>query len=141
MKKKNALVVLEFGGLLTGFALRHLPAGLCVRSYEWGGDIGCFDKFPIALSDSLFVFAPAMFFFSLITYKMREAIFISWARFTYVWVPLSMMLILISDDSPGHLFVSAQEFVAMLLWGLYIIISLIIIVWKYLSLRRNSEQN
>ena len=136
--KKNVLIVLELLGLVLSFALRNLPVSLCAQSYEFGGEIGCFDKLPIALSDSLLVFAPMMFLFSLITYKMRDEIYRAWLHFSYVWIPLSVMLILISSDRSGHLFVSAQEFVSMLLFGLYAIISLIIIVWKHFVTRHKS---
>ena len=135
MKKNSVLIVGAVGTLLFGF-LVFLGTDTCYVNTT------CKILRGAILNGSSVVtfFFPGILFFSLITYKMSEAVFISWSRFAYVWVPLSMILILVSDDSPGHLFVSAQEFVAILLWGLYVIISLILIVRKYFSLRRNSEQ-
>lgn len=96
----------------------------------------------VALSDDSLVvtlFFPCVFIFSLITYKMKDEIYRAWLHFSYVWIPLSVILILMSSDRSGHLFVSAQEFLAMLLFGFYILVSSVIIAWKYFSMRHNKS--
>lgn len=84
----------------------------------------------------LFVF-PFVFLFSLITYFLRESVFRAWANFAKWWVPLQILLVLITPESSGGYFVSLidKQFVAIILSGVFAILSLIIIIWK--SVTRN----
>jgi len=80
------------------------------------------------------IIAPIFFAFpfSLITYFLREEIFRSWIRFTYIWVPVSMFLVLIIPGGAGNgAFPSLidKESVSILMSGLYFIISLIMIIF------------
>lgn len=70
--------------------------------------------------------------FSLIVYFLREEIFRSWIKFTYIWVPLSMFLVLIIPGGGGNgAFPSLidKQLVAILMSGLFSVISLIIVIW------------
>ena len=80
-------------------------------------------------------------FFSLITYFLREEIFRAWLRFTYWWVPLSFAIVLFasSRQSANIVGLSDQAIFGVFTWGLYILISLIIITWKYLATRKLSK--
>ena len=76
-------------------------------------------------------------FFSLITYFLKDQIFKSWTKFTYVWTPLSIVLVFITPrDSGGGFFPSLidGELIAIVMLGLYFIISSIIIVWKSIKI-------
>jgi len=74
---------------------------------------------------------------SLITYKMRDEIFSTWSKFTIVWIPLSMFAILISPEY-GNAFLPIEKItVAGFFSLLYVIISLIIIIWKYTTTRND----
>lgn len=79
------------------------------------------------------------FLLSLITYKMRDEVFLAWLRFAYWWIPLSMFFTLITPGSSGGGFgipsVFDKEFLAFILSALFFIISLVIIVRKALTLR------
>ena len=87
---------------------------------------------------TLLMFAIPIFLFSLLTYFLKEEIFRIWLRFTYWWVPLSFVMVIFSSDHSGGLLgISDQEIFGILTWGLYIIISLIIVVWKYVATRRS----
>ena len=91
------------------------------------------------LSDSFVValFFPCVLIFSLITYKMRDEMFRAWLRFSYWWIPLSFILILSANNETGHVFPfpSLQAVLGIAFPILYAIISLILIVWKHLSMR------
>lgn len=76
-------------------------------------------------------------FFSLLTYFPKEEIFHAWLRFSYWWVPLSYAVVLFSSSrSPANLMgISDQAAFGIITGGLYIIISLIIIIRKYFATR------
>jgi len=78
--------------------------------------------------------------FSLLTYKMREEVFRAWLHFAYWWIPLSIVLTLLASGGSGGGFgipnVFDQEFVAFVFSVLFAIISLVIILWKYLATRK-----
>ena len=84
-----------------------------------------------------------VFIFSLLTYKMHEAVFIAWRKFAIWALPLLILLsvLLIAGSSAGGMGIGsaiAASFTIMmllLLFSAFIIISLIIIAWKYFTTR------
>lgn len=80
------------------------------------------------------------FFLSLITYKMREDVYQSWARFAVVWVLLSMILIFLAPEYSSSfgitLYPVTKGSVAFISSLLFVIISLVLIIWKYFVSRR-----
>ena len=84
---------------------------------------------------NLFPLIP-FFFLSLITYKMRDEIYRAWLRFAYVWIPLSMLLIFLAPQySSDWMYPIEKGTVAFFSSLLFVIISLVLIAWKYLSTR------
>ena len=86
----------------------------------------------------LFVFSPLapVFLFSLITYPLREETFRSWLRFAKWWVPMSMLLVLITPDGQGGGYMPSlidKQVVAFLTSVVFIIISTVIIVYRSLK--------
>lgn len=77
----------------------------------------------------------SLFLVSLIVYKMRDEVFRTWSRFAVVWIPLSMFLVLIAPEY-GHAFMPIEKgTVAGFSSLLFVIISVVIIMWKYLTTR------
>lgn len=100
----------------------------------------CIDVLFSVIASSVIVFP--IFVFSLITYKMREDVFRAWLHFAYWWVPLTIFISLLSLNSSyggGGLGPVMQDWymssLRLALHILFIIISLIIIAWKYFSTR------
>lgn len=85
---------------------------------------------------ALFVF-PFVFLFSLTTYFLKESVFRAWVNFAKWWVPLQILLVLVTPESSGGYFVSLvdKQFVAIILSGVFAITSLVIVIWK--SIARN----
>lgn len=95
------------------------------------GEYNCIDLlFTIEI-----IFLPIfpLFFFSLITYFMREEIFRPWIRFAMWWVPISMFLILITPNNNGGGFGPQLSFgggdTAVLASGIFVLISLAIVIY------------
>ena len=86
----------------------------------------------------LYIFL-AHFLLSLITYKLREETFRTWFRFACGFVPLSIFLIFLARNSHGGSMgipnILDQETVAFLLSLLFLVISLILILYKSWNLR------
>lgn len=78
-----------------------------------------------------------LFLFSLITFKMREEIFQPWWKFARVWIPVSMLAILISPSSSSNfIFPIEKGTVAFFSSALFVVISLVIIARQSLQLRK-----
>lgn len=77
------------------------------------------------------------FLFSLITYWIRGDIYQAWFRFARWWIPLSMILILISPEySHDWMYPIEKGSVAFLTSVIFAIISTLIIILKYLRQSR-----
>lgn len=95
---------------------------------------------PSIIANGIVNFFPIVpvFFLSFITYKMREEIYWVWLRFSYVWIPISMILIFLAPEySNDWMYPVTKGAVASFSSLLFVIISLIIIVWKYFSTRQS----
>jgi hypothetical protein len=89
-----------------------------------------------ALPILLFLFSIVVLIFSSVTYFLKEDIFRFWIKFTYYWIPISMLLVLaIPSNSSGGFFPSLidKESVAILMSGLFCIISFIIIIVMFVK--------
>jgi len=82
----------------------------------------------------VFIF-PVVLLLSLITYKLREETFRAWLHFAYGFVPLSIFLTFLARNSSGGSMgipnILDQETVAFLLSALFLIISLVIIIYQW----------
>jgi len=78
--------------------------------------------------------------FSLLTYKLREEVFQAWLHFAYVWIPLSIIVTLpLSLGGGGGGFgmnLIHPEAIMMFFAGIFTLVSLIIIAWKYVVTRK-----
>lgn len=107
--------------------------GLCggVNNYT------CFEKF-VQFSIMLFIFVPA-FIFSLITYWMTEGIFRTWIKFTVFFVPLyvlaAFLALNLEHGGMMDIYGNVGGLLIYFLLIVYVVISLTIITFKFISLR------
>ena len=87
------------------------------------------------LATYFFPFLP-LFLLSLTTYKMRDEVFHTWLKFAYVWVPITILLVLISPEYGNNFFPIVKGSISFFMSCLFLLISLIIIISKSLSLRK-----
>ena len=77
------------------------------------------------------------FIFCLVTYWMRNEVYETWFRFARWWIPLSMLLIIISpeyqSDFMDPLFKGS---VAIITSAIFVIVSAIIIVYKLVQRKK-----
>ncbi len=135
MSKKVVLIISGIGLILFVLSILFLTNNMCSTDV-W---VQCrqIDE-SIDLISTLLLFTIPMFLFSLVTYFLREEVFRTWIRFTLWWVPLSFVIILFSSSrqSANIVGLSDQAIFGTLAFGLYVLISLIIIAWKYSATRR-----
>ena len=80
-----------------------------------------------------------LFFFSLITYKMRDEIYVAWFKFARWWTPLSMLAILIAPEySSDWIYRIEKGTVALLTMSIFIIVSVLIVAAKFISSRKGN---
>ncbi|MHB0865686.1 MAG: hypothetical protein ACYC1Y_02190 [Minisyncoccota bacterium] len=85
-----------------------------------------------------------LFLFSLITYKMRDEVYRAWLRFASVWIPLSMLGILLAPEYSEQflpMFPVVKGTVAFFSSLLFFTISLFIVVWKFFVVRSAEVKN
>ena len=80
-----------------------------------------------------------LFLLSLVTYKMRDEVYQVWLRFSYAWIPLSMILIFFAPQySTDWMYPIVKSTVAFLTSLLFVVISIALITWKSIAIRRTS---
>ena len=132
--KKTKNIVLSVSGLIGGIIIIFdyiTTSKICLLFRQSNGvDFECMNK--VFNTAMIFYIFPFVFLFSFITHFLKEEIFHSWIKFTYVWVPLSMFLVFIIPGGGGNgAFPSLidNQLIAILMSALFVIISLIMIVW------------
>lgn len=103
----------------------------------------CSDVFECTelLSGGMLVLFPVipLFLLSLITYKMPEVVFQSWWRFARIFTPLAMFLILITPAyTHNWMFPVVKGTVAVALSGLFVVISLVQIIFAQRKLKQGT---
>lgn len=87
---------------------------------------------------SIFFFSAIIVFLSFILFFLHEQIFLSWWKFTGIYLPVVAVLILISPGTSGGLMPIDAEIVTWWLSGLFLFISLVIIAVKSWKLRNEA---
>lgn len=78
----------------------------------------------------------ALFVFSLITYRLPDAVYKAWMKFAVVWVPLSILVVVLSPEySTDFLYGIDKGGAAFLTSVIFVVISVVIIGYNYLSTR------
>lgn len=97
---------------------------------------------PLLLTSMGINFLPIfpLFLFSLIAYFMREEIFRAWVRFATWWIPISMFCILITPTDYGGAGIGmslGKPDVALVTSFFFVLISLILIAYKFFKLKKS----
>lgn len=125
MKKTNFLIVSSVLALLAILLGTVEPFRLCGSYWR-----ECMNYNYVIASTLI----PSLSFFliSLIAYFTPEQIFKSWAKFAVVWVPLSMLAILVAPEYSGDfLFPIEKGSVALLTTVVFVVCSFLLIGWGY----------
>lgn len=78
-----------------------------------------------------------IFVFSLITYKMRNEVFLAWRNFSYWWIPISVFLVLITPEGNSVIMSWGKEIPAIGMSVLYVLISTILITRRFFTLKKS----
>lgn len=124
MKKKKLLCLSTVGAVLFGVFLTISLMGVCFLDYI------CDRTHDDSMAAIFFPLFP-LFIFSLITYKMREEVLEIWWKFARIWIPVSMLAILIAPSyTHNWILPIVKGTVAFASVVLFVIISLALIIWQ-----------
>ena len=124
------LWITALGGIILIIAALSRQIGFC-PPYSYSICAAASDRF----AEALLPVVP-LFIFSLITYWPRNEIYESWFRFARWWIPLSMLAILIAPEYSSDWMYSIEKgTVAFATSALFALVSLIIIIARWASLR------
>ena len=108
---------------------------------SFGSECGAYNP-PIAgclsaLLTYVFVIFIPILIFSLITYRLKEDTFLSWQKFTVIYLFIYLFIIIIAPWQHDPFFPIEKEIMVMIFCSIYTLISLILITYKSFSLRKN----
>jgi hypothetical protein len=138
MMKKSIIFILgiiTFGLFLLDYVGTYFWCDLFIQNGHKGD---C----PYILSDFVMILFPIipLFLFSLITYKMREEIFQAWWKFARVWIPVSMLAVLLSPSyTHNWMFPIEKGTVAFFSSAFFVIISVSILGYLYFKSKKSNK--
>jgi|SRR3989344_5186280 len=113
------------------FSLMYLIMVVLVTNYSCEKFFFCEDAYSLLIYLIKFTF-PLLFLFSVITYRMKEVVINRWLKFVYIWVPLTVILVFLAPEYDSSLLPLEKGTVALTMSGLFVFISLLIILVSYL---------
>lgn len=133
MKKKiNSIVAL--GILILSLVLDPYILGLCRNNNTY-----CFfNDLSHSVGKPLFFISLSLVLITLLATFFDDKIYKLWSKFTYAWIPLSLVLIFLIPEYSNTLLPIERDTVSLTMSVLFFIISLAIITFKFLSLRKKS---
>ncbi|MFZ2154054.1 MAG: hypothetical protein WAV16_02370 [Candidatus Moraniibacteriota bacterium] len=90
-----------------------------------------------SFSEPLFIFAVALFFTSLFLFFVSNNIFTKWFKFASIYTVFAWLAILITPVYPGGFMDPNREQVSIWMSGLFLIISLILIIIWHIKERKS----
>ncbi|MFA6184476.1 MAG: hypothetical protein WC682_05280 [Parcubacteria group bacterium] len=133
--KKEILILLGVGILMfiIGIGIVYPEmVGLCNIN-----DNACIYKFPVfSLGEPLLLGAPFLIVVSIILFFLRHDFYNVWKKFAKIFLPIAIILILITPTQYGGFVGIDKEMATWGLASLFLISSLGIIIWKSIQLRK-----
>lgn len=138
LTKKNSLIV-SSACLLVSYVLANpVLFGICKNIYQFANYTGCLDKLSQNLSESLLYGAFPALFFSILTYKMPEVVFISWAKFAVWAAPLLVVLVFLVSSSNNGLGIEGAigSAFSSVISGAICLLFVSVSIWRIIAARK-----
>lgn len=134
MTKRN-VVFIGIAGILIAYFLQHYYA---ISTY-----LGLYQHTYRAIYKSIAWLSFPLTFVAFILFFLRDEIFQFWRKFAYLWVPAQILIVLLiifaESNSVGGIFnIQFAEPISMLLSGAFLVVSFILVIIKYITLRRGA---
>lgn len=134
-KKKLLTLFVSVLGLIAAFILTSPnTVGLCSS-----GDIFCFDPYDELIGQPLGIFSVCVFVISLILLIVHDQIFETWSKFSLIVLPILVILIAVTPAVKSNPISFDKEMTTLSLAAVYFILSILIIIFKSLKLRRGEN--
>ena len=130
------LFVLSLLGILIGQIISQPNwIGICVD-----GDYTCISKFPVfELGHPLFFGIPYLALVSFFLLFLRKEIFSAWGKYAIWYLPLAIIILAIAPPLTSG-FGPDRTQLAIILGQLYVIISILVIAYKYIRLHVHKKK-
>lgn len=134
MLTKKRILWVGLGGTLLAAVLIYFYSGTSTSICPYQLTLDCIS---MSIAYELLIFVPILVL-SLITYRMKEEIFLTWRKFTISYLSVYLFIIIISPWRHANFSPLEKGPNALFLLGLYTAISIILIASKSFSLRKKS---
>ena len=92
----------------------------------------CFLGYKQSIAYTLLIFVP-VFLLAIFFYFSRESSFASWRKFLGWWIPISLILVILSPHSPADLSPIYKKTVVLFMGGGLVVVSLFLLIFKSLK--------
>ncbi len=131
LSPKKVIIFSILGFLLGSFLTNIYELGFCTTGF-------CRDFVEDVIGIFISFFSIAIFPISIIFIFLRKEIFSSWLKFAKIYIPVSMLLTILSGEGTGGGGIGLDFDYEITVWftaGLFFVVSLIFITYKSFKLR------
>ncbi len=129
---KKIILKISASFLLLSVIINPYIIGLCTNSDKY-----CiFGSLAHYIGKPFFYLSLSLLLLSLLVLVVRDEVFQTWIKFVYIWIPLSIISIFISPEYGNSLLPIEKDTVSIFFSSLFLVISLLVIFWKSISLRK-----
>ncbi|MCX6786235.1 MAG: hypothetical protein NTU85_00170 [Candidatus Kaiserbacteria bacterium] len=141
MKNKIKSIVVILIAVMAGYLISHpIVFHICANTYKFNDYTGCLDSSIKSIGFPLLIFSLWVLLATFVAIFFSEKIFRSWLKFVAWAIPLAIIFIAItpvSSTAVMDFFPFYRDDAARLAGEVFSVISLIIIIWKWIVSRKN----
>ena len=143
MKTKIKSIIVAIVVVIAGYVISNpLFFHICGNTYEFNSYTGCLDSSIKNIGSPLLIFSLWLLLCVVTTTLFSEKIFHSWLKFAVWAIPLCFILIAVTPVTSNSIidfFPFYRDDAARLAGGIFAAVSLIIIIWKWIVVRRHEQ--
>lgn len=126
-------------GSVAGFIIAFILTSPSLLNLCSSGDKFCFEPYDEIIGQPLGILSICLFVISIILLITREQVFYAWSKFSIIFFPMAFVIIFMAPVINGTLIGFDKELATLYLASIFVIISLLIIIFKSFQFRKEEK--
>ena len=143
MTTKKKVLIGSLVGIIIGWIVSNIKNfGICFPIYANYGLSNCTSATQDDITIAIELIALPLFIGTLFLFFVRDDVFFSWFKFARIWLPLSVLIIMLSSSTNGgFLSLNDRSILLPFLFIVFLIVSVILIIYVFIKSNKKHSQN